>query len=405
MADRMDKNKEVLKAIIMDLHRGLSLEEAKERFRREVGEISSMEIAALEQSLIDEGVPPEEIKQFCNVHALLFREALEKSVTAAESPGHPVFLFKLENREIEKITAGLKETVAEIAAGEAAVTRKKIRALLEQLKGLELHYTRKEQLLFPYLEKYGFLGPSKVMWGKDNEIRDLFKETLAIVDCAATREQLRELAEGPLGALIEEVEGMIFKEEHILFPTSLEKLQAADWVEILAESGNVGYAFIEAPAATEQLVRELQHAAPGQAAWDGERVIFPTGALNLKELTHILNALPVELTFVDADDTVRYFSDSKHRVFVRTRSIIGRKVHHCHPPQSVDLVEKILSSFKEGTRDRADFWLEIKGRMIAIDFFAVRDEAGRYLGTLELTQDITALKSREGERRILDENS
>jgi len=395
--------KDVLKTIIKDLHRGLSLEEAKERFEREVGQISAAEIAALEQSLIEEGVSPEEIKKFCNVHALLFQEALEQSIAAVENPGHPVSLFKQENREIEKITASIKEALAEIEKEEPAAIREKIKAALERLGGLERHYARKEQLLFPYLEKHGFLGPSKVMWGKDDEIRDLYKEALKLLMEAGSREQLQGLARDTLSTLIEEVEGMIFKEEQILFPTAMEKLSTAEWVEILKESDNIGYAFIEQPAGQAQLVRELKHAVPEEAAWEGGEVVFPTGRLNLKELTHILNALPVELTFVDADDKVRYFSDSRSRIFVRTRSIIGRDVHNCHPPQSVELVEKILSSFKDGTRDRAEFWLELKGRMINIEFVAIRDNEGRYLGTLELTQDITELKSREGERRILDE--
>ena len=405
MANHKDLQKEALKGILRDLHRGLPVEEAKERFEREVGEISSTEIASLEQSLIDEGVSPEEIKKFCNVHALLFQEALEQTVTGEESPGHPVFLFKLENREIEKMTASLRETMEGAGQGDWLQIRQKIKEQLIGLEGLELHYTRKEHLLFPYLERCGFMGPSKVMWGKDNEIRDLYKETLMKLNQAESPGQLRELIEGTLAALIEEVEGMIFKEENILFPTSMEKLSASDWVDILKESGSIGYAFIENPGETEQLVRELEHAAPKETAWEGGEVAFPTGRLYLKELTHILNALPVELTFVDADDTVRYFSDSRGRTFVRTKSVIGRKVHNCHPPQSVDLVEKILSSFKAGTRDSAEFWLEIKGRMINIEFLAIRDEGGRYLGTLELTQDITELKKREGERRIFDESN
>ena len=403
MTEIRDAKKEVLKGIINDLHRGLSVAEAKERFELEVGEISSTEIASIEQSLIDEGVSPDEIKKFCNVHALLFQEALERSVSADESPGHPVFLFKLENREIEKITAELKEALAEVHKGNPEAAREQIREQLSRLEGLELHYTRKEQILFPYLERYGFEGPSKVMWGKHNEIRDLYKQASSGLDQADTQELLRELAERTLDTLIEEVEGMIFKEENILFPASLEKLSAADWVEILKESKNVGYAYIERPAETEHLIRELTHAAPAEAVWEEGQISFPTGKLNLKELTHILNLLPVELTFVDAEDTVRYFSDSQSRIFVRAKSVIGRKVHNCHPPQSVDLVEKILSAFKAGTRQRAEFWLEIKGRMINIEFLAVRDEAGRYLGTLELTQDITDLKTRAGERRIFDE--
>lgn len=401
MAEGKNDRKEAIREIILGLHRGLTVEEARDRFEREVGEISSTEIASIEQSLIDEGMPPDEIKKFCNVHALLFQAALERNTAREESPAHPVHLFKLENREIEKITGALQK-VGKAAGIDPAETAHEIRALLMELAKIELHYTRKEQLLFPYLEKAGFMGPSKVMWGKDNEIRDLYKQSLSAIEAVATEEQLDAYLGGTLNPLIEEIEGMIFKEENILFPTSLEKLTGDTWVEILKESDEIGYAFIEKPAKTESLIRELKHAVAEEPGWKEERAVFPTGSLSLKELMHILNILPVELTFVGPDDTVRYFNDSESRIFVRTRSVIGRKVQNCHPPQSVDQVEKILASFKEGTRDQADFWLNFKGRLIYIEFLAVRDRTGNYLGTLEVAQDITDHNAREGERRLLD---
>ncbi len=401
MQGNRDTKKEAIKGIIKDLHRGLSVKEAKERFDKEVVEISSSEIAVIEQSLINEGMPADEIKRFCNVHALLFEEALEQQVAREENPAHPVYLFKMENRETEKITESLKQLFD--AQGDLDDSRAKIRETLVKLQDLELHYARKELILFPYLEKYGFMGPSKVMWGKDNDIRNLYKRGLACIEDIGSREELEELISNTLAPLAEEVEGMIFKEENILFPTALEKLSPEDWVEVLKESDNVGYAYIKKPRETEELIRELKHAAAEETIWQDEEISFPTGNLNLKELVNLLNAIPVELTFVDAEDRVRYFSDSKDRIFVRTKSVIGRKVHNCHPPQSVDLVGKILDSFKAGTQDRAEFWLEVKGRMIYIEFRAIRDERGAYLGTLELTQDITELQVKKGEKRLLDE--
>jgi len=405
MSINRERKKEAIKAIIRELHQGLSVEEARERLEKEVGEISSTEIADIEQTLINEGMSPEEIKKFCNVHALLFQEALAQDVAQEDNPAHPVYLFKLENREIEKITAALGELIEKAHHESVETVKEKLREQLVKLQDLELHYTRKEQLLFPYLERYGFMGPSKVMWGKDNEIRELYKQGLAGLEKVSTREELKELIDDILGPLVEEVEGMIFKEENILFPTSLEKLSTEDWVEILKESDEVGYAYIERPRETAQLIEELKYAVSEEPVWSGGQISFPTGNLTLKELTHILNALPVEVTFVDAEDTVRYFSDNSERIFVRTRSVIGRKVHNCHPPQSVELVQKILSSFKEGSRDRAEFWLEIEGRMIYIQFFPIIDDKGTYLGTVELTQDITDLKAKEGSKRLLDEEN
>ena len=395
-----ERRKKIVKDIILKLHQGLSAEEAKNRFIKEVGSISSVEIAEIEQSLINEGLSPDEIKKFCNVHALLFESALREVAAKEESPAHPVYLFKLENREIEKLTNSLRELIKNKKRYSPFDLKQKVKNLQSELSGIDLHYTRKEQLLFPFLEKYGFMGPSKVMWGKDNEIRSMLKEaTLRIGET-----EVDEFLNKYLNPLIEEVEGMIFKEENILFPTSLEKLDVNDWVEILKESDEVGYAFIQKPKDTQALIAELKKAVVEEPKVKAGNVIsLPTGELRLNELMHILNTLPVDITFIDQEDTVRYFSTSKDRIFVRTKAVIERKVQNCHPPQSVEMVEKILSSFKENKKDSFDFWIKLKGRLIYIRYFAVRDENGRYLGTLEVSQDITDIKKLEGEKRLLDE--
>jgi hypothetical protein len=395
--------KETMKDIILKLHAGLSVDEAKERFEKEVGNISSTEIAEIEQTLIDEGLSPDEIKKFCNVHALIFQSALEKSASEETFPSHPVFLFKLENREIEKLLGSLKNTIEKGEGDELDSFKEAIVRFLLKLRGIETHYERKEQLLFPYLEKQGFTGPSKVMWGKDNEIKDLLKTALGEIDSVNTLAAFDIYAKKSLNPLIEEVEGMIFKEENILFPTSLEKLSPGDWVEILRESDDIGYIFIEKPAETEVLMKDLQTALLEEPVFQDNVISLPTGTIQLNELMHILNILPVDLTFVDSEDTVRYFSESPNRIFHRTKSIIGRKVQNCHPPQSADVVEKILASFKEGKKDFFDFWINYQGKLAYIRYLAVRDKEGQYLGTLEVTQDITEIQKLEGERRLVDE--
>ena len=353
--------KEVVKEIILRLHRGLSVDEAKELFEREVGSITSMEIAEIEQSLINEGLSPEEIKKFCNIHALLFQSALEKSVSKEEAPIHPVSLFKHENREIEKRVNSLRKLIEESNKYGLTEMKNEIRGLLDELKSINVHYTRKEQLLFPFLEKHGFHGPSKVMWGKDNEIRDLLKKGASEIDKIKDSSALESYIKGVLNPLIEEIEGMIFKEENILFPTSIEKLDVGEWVEILKESDEIGYIFIEKPKETTALIEELKMAVIEEPTIKDDSIIFPTGELKANELMGILNTLPVDITFVDRDDKVRYFSDNRDRIFARTKSVIGRKVQNCHPPQSLDKVEEILSSFKEGRRSSADFWIHFKG--------------------------------------------
>ena len=398
-----EAKKEVMKDIILKLHAGLSLDEAKERFEKEVGNISSTEIADIEQTLINEGLSPEEIKKFCNVHALLFQSALEKSASEETFPSHPIHLFKLENREIEKLINSLKDAIRKKEEHGLSSFKERTKESLLKLRGVETHYERKEQLLFPFLEKQGFTGPSKVMWGKDDEVRDLLKTALTEIDIISSLKEAEAYAKKSLDPLIEEIKGMIFKEENILFPASLEKLNPGDWVEILRESDDVGYAFIEKPAETEVLMKNLETALLEEPVFQDSVIYMPTGTIRLDELMYLLNILPVDLTFVDNEDTVRYFSESKDRIFRRTRAVIGRKVQNCHPPQSVDVVEKILTLFKEGKRDFFEFWLNLQERFVYIRYLALRDKDGQYLGTLEVTQDITEVKKLEGEKRLLDE--
>jgi len=376
--------KRILKEILAELQKGLSLEDAKARFELEVGQVTANEIFELEQSLLEDGVPAEEIKKFCNVHALLFQKDLEKSMADPESPDHPVALFKAENAEIKRRVDSAKVLLPALKEGKGGDW---VRTIIEELRAVLKHYERKEQLLFPYLEKAGFYGPSKVMWGKHDEVRGLFKKVLA-----AGPEEFPAAA----SALLEELDGMIFKEENILFPTALEKLKPADWGEIFRESAQSGYIFIEPPAAAAEALDIAQNTA----SLSGAVVNLPSGNLSLQDLTALLNALPVDLTFVDADDTVRYFSEGKDRVFLRVRSIIGRKVQNCHPPQSLGAVEKILNGFRDGSKSSEEFWINMKGRVIHIRYFALRSPEGKYLGSLEVTQDITDIQKIKGEKRL-----
>ncbi|MEW5806511.1 MAG: DUF438 domain-containing protein [Acidobacteriota bacterium] len=400
-----EQKKEVIKDIIIRLHKGLTVQEATKELQEKVGSIGSTEIAEIEQSLIREGLSTDEIKKFCNVHALLFQSALQQSVVAVESPAHPISLFKSENREIEKIAGKIKETAREMETSESLQIKERMKDLLTKLKGIEVHYTRKEQVLFPYLEKHGFFGPSKVMWGKDNDIRDMLRRSIAQIDALKGKKETEDFLKDLINPLVEEVEGMIFKEENILFPTTMEKLTVDEWVEVLKASDDVGYVFIEKPKETELLIFELKTALVEEPTIkDGKIISFPSGELSLKELMNMLNTLPVDLTFVDKDDRVKYFSESRDRIFVRPRSIIGRQVQNCHPPQSLDVVEKILTAFKEGKKDFFDFWINFMGKFVYIRYFAVRDRDRNYLGTLEVTQNIKAIKELEGEKRLLDES-
>lgn len=393
------KKRETVKGVIRELHAGLTPEAAKEKIIKEIGNLTSMEIAEIEQSLIQEGVSTDEIKSFCNVHALIFEASIEKSMQSPDSPSHPVNLFMEENKAIKRITADLRAT-AESFVTPAEEGKKKITEKIAMLLDIRKHYERKEQLLFPFLEKAGFTGPSKVMWGKHNDIRELLKRTLQTLPQTATSEQVANWKTENLFPLLEEVDGMIFKEENILFPTSMEKLTSQDWTEILRQSPEIGYVYIQVPEEAMFLKKNKTALSdPGTVVGLG------TGSLQLEQLIGIFSVLPVDITFIDNNDTVQFYSNSKDRVFTRTNSVIGRKVQNCHPPQSVNTVNTILDNFRTGKRDSAEFWIDMGPRKIHIRYFAVRDPQRIYLGTLEVTQDITPIKKIEGQRRLYDENS
>ena len=380
------RKKELVRSVIRQLHQGMPVEKARERILTEVGKLTSAEITDIEQSLIDEGVPADEIKRFCNVHALLFQDALENVVAAPDSPSHPLALLARENREIEKITAAAR---AAFRGGEAAAGQ----AYLKRLAAVDRHYSLKENALFPSLENHGFPGPSKVMWSKHNEVRGLLKKVLASPSPDPA----------DIDSLLSEVEGMVFKEENILFPAARERIPAGEWMGISTAFDEIGYAFISGHPLHEAL-REAE--ASGAAASPGDvpgEVVLPSGRFTAEELTAMLDTLPVDITFVDAEDRVKYFSQSRDRLFVRATSVLGRDVKNCHPPQSVHKVTQILDSFRQGARDHADFWIRLQGKLVHIRYFAVRDKAGTYLGTLEMTQDITGIQSLSGERRLLDD--
>jgi DUF438 domain-containing protein len=265
---------------------------------------------------------------------------------------------------------------------------------------VEKHYQRKENLLFSCLERHGITGPSKVMWGKDDEARELLhalEESLSLEAMSADEASL--VAETLVEPALAAIEEMITKEERILLPMSRETLTDDEWGEIWQESPRFGFCLVEPrngyrPPTSKEPTKtaDLPH---------GAAVVFPTGALDFEQLRGIFGVLPVDLTFVDADDRVRFFSEGPDRVFERSKAILGRKVHHCHPPKSVHIVEEIVSSFRDGERDVAEFWIQLHGKFVHIRYFAVRDDDGAYRGTLEVTQDLTRLRELEGDRRLL----
>ncbi|WP_342758020.1 DUF438 domain-containing protein [Kineothrix sedimenti] len=391
---------QVLKELISELHDGKSVDDVKEKFAEVFGNVSAEEIAQAEQALIANGLPVTEVQRLCDVHASVFKGSIEdihRAPVSSELPGHPADTLKRENSAIEKEIDEVRTQLALLPDSDA---KDKVRAGLKRLTEIDRHYLKKENLFFPYMEQYGITAPPKVMWGVDDEIRAQLKAVLAKL----ASEELSSLAE-EIEAFLDKAGEMIFKEENIMLPMLLENLTQDEWKTIADESEELGYCLIDSvPAWTPSAGKASEAAAQEQPGIAGA-IHLPTGVLKVEELSRMLDTLPIDITFVGKDDTVRYFSQGAERVFPRTKAIIGRKVSNCHPPASVHIVEKLVEDFKAGRKDHEDFWINMGEKFILIRYFAVRDEAGEYLGVLEVTQNIRPLQAIEGEKRLVSENN
>jgi len=393
----------VLKEILKELHNGKSVEEVKPRFEETFKGVSVNEISEIEQALIMEGMPVEEIQRLCDVHASLFKGSIEeihREERPEDLPGHPIHTFKLENRAIEKlIEEKIKPLQREFADNDKKENIEKLLENINLLLDIDKHYSRKENLLFPFMEKYGITVPPKVMWGVDDEIRDLLKEVKAeLSNYAGDKEDISKKLDEALTKVTE----MIFKEENILFPMVLETFSEDEWLTIAEDSAEIGYCLVEPQGVWRPVnVNVEEKEGPKEKLSANGYLKFETGILTPKEISAIFNHLPVDLTFIDKEGIVKYFSQGKERIFARTKTIIGRKVENCHPPGSVHIVEKIVNDFKSGKKDNEDFWIKLGDAFVYIRYFAVRDEKGEYLGALEVTQNIGPIQDIKGEKRLL----
>jgi uncharacterized protein len=384
--------KDLLKHLILQLHVGAAPAQVQRQLVRMLGQVPYGLVVEVEQELIEDGMPPEEVTRLCHLHSAALDGSIDLSGARFAPPGHPVHTFRLENEALGAVLEKLEHAAAALEVSPAPLPAELLpaRARLNDLADVEKHYLRKEHLLFPYLEKHGITGPPKVMWAKHDETRGLLR---AAVDALAAR----EVAAPALRAVAEAVRGMIDKEENILLPMALDTLDELEWWEIARQSAEIGFCLVE--PAGEWRPESVPAGAEAPAA-DG-KVRLPTGTLTQVQLEAILNALPLDATFVDAEDRVRYFTHGKERVFARSRAVIGRKVQFCHPPSSVDTVDRILAAFRAGERDEAAFWLELRGRFVHVAYHALRGPGGEYLGCLEVTQDLTAKRALRGEQRLL----
>lgn len=243
------------------------------------------------------------------------------------------------------------------------------------------------------------------MWGKHDEAREQLKGSIEVLNAESlTAEDLLASYDLLIKSALDNVSDMVKKEEEILFPMALDQLTEAEWYQVYKQTLEIGYCLVDPQ--TEWKPETAEEATDENAVTnlDG-RIQMPSGSLSLQELVKIFNTLPVDITFVDKDDKVKYFSQNADRIFTRSRAIINRDVRYCHPPASVHIVDKIVDDFRSGRQSHAPFWIQMRGKFIYIQYFALRDDDGNYLGTLEVSQDLTELRKLEGEQRILNYES
>lgn len=391
------ERKEILKDIIRRIHKGEDPEKVKSEFSELLKEVQPDEIAKIEEELIREGMDRNEIQKLCEVHLLIFKESLNKKEEIDK--GNPINILMKEHELMLKMGDELTK-LFNLVKDELSFKENegKISEIIKNFKDSESHYLREENALFPTLEKYGVVEPPKIMWMEHDKIREIKKSLFE------SYEKLKENFKNDVLIKIKSISlelfnfinSHFFKENNILFPTANKLFKKEDFLKVKKDFDEIGYPTFLPDEFKEKISIEIKE----EKAVGGE-IELPTGSFSLDELESILNTLPVDITFVDKNDKVKYFSMTKDRIFVRTKAVLGRSVQNCHPQKSVHIVNKILEEFKKGTRDSAEFWINLNGRLIYIRYFAVRKN-GEYLGTIEVTQDITNIKKIEGEKRLLD---
>ncbi|NJE30957.1 DUF438 domain-containing protein [Thermococcus sp. 18S1] len=440
LLNNREYKKEQLKKLLLRIHEGEDVNKLKDEFRQVLSGISPLEIPIIEQELVKEGISAKDIAKMCDLHVELFREAVAGTEELEEKDlpdGHPLKTLYLENKEIMKDAEMLNLYARTLATTKDERMREEILGVLEEIVGNLrkigfTHYNREEMLTFPYIERRGLTAIATVLWTKHDEIRFMIKRLA---------ELLRKRDEMPWEEFVERfkekageasfaLSDMVFRENNIYYPTLRALLSDGEWKAIRMQEDEIGYYKVNPPAwdpgedvkplhpweinpelSVEQLLglpKEVQQALKGrplefdksQLMREGD-IDLGTGFISLEELKAIFEALPVDVTFIDKDDRVRFFSPGE-RIFTRTPSVLGRPVQLCHPPKSVHIVNKILKAFKEGRKKEATFWLRLGPKYVYIKYVPLFDKEGNYLGTLEMTMDIEPYKRIEGEKRLLD---
>ena len=385
----------------------LTLDEARAILRERVKTLRPYEIALAEQELktFDEDeCRKEDIQQMME----LFQDVLDRSRPDLPED-HPIMCYLRENDEMRRL---LKQ-VEELA--QYPVIKNQWLELYDELHKFRLHLSRKQNQLYSILERKGFDRPTTTMWLLDDFIRDEIRDARRLLEEDKDDEFI---AMQP--TVVADVLDLMQKEETVLYPTSLAMIRPAEFEEMKSGDHEIGFAWIrvgkEAPKAdtpketvpataaagfANELASLLGKYGFGGGSTPGALLEVATGQMTLEQINLVYKHMPVDFSYVDENEIVRFYTDTDHRVFPRSKNVIGRDVKNCHPRTSVHLVEEIIEKFRRGEQNEVDFWINKPGLFIYIYYVAVRDEEGRFRGVLEMMQDCTRIRSLEGSRTLL----
>ena len=384
----MEERQEILKNLMLRLHAGEDKEVIQEEFNEVFDEISPYEIQLMERNLMSEGITFAEIMSLCNVHANLMGSKVntQTSVADFEQPGHPVHVMKMENLAIRGALDRVERLLVNYLETKDSTIEKGLRRQISLLDQFENHYQRKEYAMFPIMEKKGITAPPRVMWGVHDQIRDLYRDfKKALNDGKESTLEEFQIAR-------DEMLEMIQKEENILIPMVEQVFHVDDWETIASQSPDYGYCIVKPEK--EWAVKKSFSPVKEETQVESEGDIpLSTGSLSLKELNLILNLLPMELSFVDAQNIVKYYNEGngEEKIFKRTPSAIGRDVILCHPPRVHETVQTIFEQLKSKQKEKEEMWFKTEDKMVHVTYHAVWDEEGKYMGCLEYVQDIKPL--------------
>ncbi len=382
LIDNQYKRQLKLRELIERLHHGDDVEEVKKEFKEHFQYVTGAEIAAMEANLVDQGVEVEEIQNLCSIHASIFQGSVQEMHDNVLTV-NPLKEFEDFNNELRTYIVDEIDHIRTANPKDLTKVKLHIGERLTRLGDVEGHYSKKENILFPFLENNGITTPPKVMWGVDNNIRAALRKCRMLTESDdATIEGIK----GQFIATVDTILEMADKEDKILFPMLRDVMREEDWKKV---------------AQTLHEETTLEYAEPDTEVEQGV-IPMSLGRLSFKEADALLNTLPMDITFVDANNLVAYVSQGKDRIFDRPKTVIGREVKYCHPPQSVAIVEAIVADLRSGKKDHEDFWIHMGPKFVLIRYYAVRKK-GEFLGVMEVTMDITSIQAIQGEKRLVGE--